>query len=419
MIYLTSDLHFNHGKEFIWKARGFSSVEEMNEEIIKRWNNVVKPEDEVYIAGDLMLGDTDKGIALVNRLNGFKRIIIGNHDTDNRVEAYKIGIKNLLSIEHATRFRYGKNVFWVSHYAADTSNYDDQKAWVKNLINLYGHTHQQTNFYQDILNTRNQLDVQILSTDLTRINTITPTSGNKYYVIESNTLWLYNNKWIVLDGVDNKFNGYYYTGGTIAPTDRVDVLDNNGLLRDGSVCIRDARRLIKGKEYINSNNDFVIASYLGGAIKLVPSGEENGKGCLILYSPNTWTGEFDENGNPIITSADEGEMVFNGIIKVKSGADEYEVVTNKPNIIEYDNVILKKVGDIVYGKIIETTVTTGIIATIDDEKFIPSEQTQFIVARATLSGTTVYGTINEDGELEIHGNLSAGDIGSTFSYMLF
>lgn len=149
MIYLTSDLHFNHEKEFIWKARGFSSVEEMNKEIIKRWNNVVNPEDEVYIAGDLMLGDTDKGIALVNKLNGFKRIIIGNHDTDNRIEAYKIGIKNLLSIEHATRFRYGKNVFWVSHYAADTSNYDDQKTWVKNLINLYGHTHQTHTFYAD------------------------------------------------------------------------------------------------------------------------------------------------------------------------------------------------------------------------------------------------------------------------------
>lgn len=149
MIFFTSDLHLNHEKEFIWGARGFSSVEEMNKGIIKRWNNIINPDDEVYIVGDLMLGDTEKGIEIINQLNGFKRIIIGNHDTDNRIEAYKIGIKNLLSIEHATRLKYGKNIFWISHYPANTSNYDDQKAWVKNLINLYGHTHQTDTFYSD------------------------------------------------------------------------------------------------------------------------------------------------------------------------------------------------------------------------------------------------------------------------------
>ena len=37
-IFITSDLHFNHDKDFIWKERGFSNVNEMNEAIVKNWN---------------------------------------------------------------------------------------------------------------------------------------------------------------------------------------------------------------------------------------------------------------------------------------------------------------------------------------------------------------------------------------------
>lgn len=55
-IFLTSDLHFLHDREFIWKARGFNSVDEMNEETIRRFNEVVNPEDTVYILGDIALG---------------------------------------------------------------------------------------------------------------------------------------------------------------------------------------------------------------------------------------------------------------------------------------------------------------------------------------------------------------------------
>ena len=81
MIYITSDLHFNHDKSFIYQPRGFSSVEEMNNQIIKNWNEIITGNDEVYILGDLMLGDTDKGIELFNQLNGIKHLIKGNHDS--------------------------------------------------------------------------------------------------------------------------------------------------------------------------------------------------------------------------------------------------------------------------------------------------------------------------------------------------
>ena len=71
-IWFTSDLHFNHDKEFIVQARGFKTVEEMNKAIIKRFNSKVAPEDIVYILGDTIMGDSAAGEELVKQLNGHK-----------------------------------------------------------------------------------------------------------------------------------------------------------------------------------------------------------------------------------------------------------------------------------------------------------------------------------------------------------
>lgn len=49
-------------KPFIYEPRGFESVGQMNEAIISNWNEIVKPEDEVYVLGDIMLKDNEKGI---------------------------------------------------------------------------------------------------------------------------------------------------------------------------------------------------------------------------------------------------------------------------------------------------------------------------------------------------------------------
>ena len=83
-IYLTSDLHLGHDREFIWKARGFNSIQEMNEAYVERWNSVVDNEDDVYVLGDLMLGNNDIGMNYLNQLNGNIHIVLGNHDTPSR-----------------------------------------------------------------------------------------------------------------------------------------------------------------------------------------------------------------------------------------------------------------------------------------------------------------------------------------------
>ena len=82
-IWVTSDTHFNHANILKFdRARGddFSSVEEMNETIVDRWNSVVKKGDKVYHLGDVFFGPKADFQALWPRLNGSKRLVVGNHD---------------------------------------------------------------------------------------------------------------------------------------------------------------------------------------------------------------------------------------------------------------------------------------------------------------------------------------------------
>lgn len=145
-IWITSDLHFCHDRQFIYGPRGFNSIDEMNEAIVERWNSVVEPGDTVYVLGDIMLNDNEKGIALFEKLNGFKHIICGNHDTDARRDLY---LRTAISVKYADVIKYRGYHFYLSHYPTMTANFE--KTCLKQcMINLYGHTHQQTNFYNDI-----------------------------------------------------------------------------------------------------------------------------------------------------------------------------------------------------------------------------------------------------------------------------
>ena len=147
-IWFVSDTHFGHIKDFLWAPRGFDSIEEHDKSIIQNWNQLIKPEDEVYHLGDVMLNDNEHGLQCLKQLNGKIHILIGNHDTESRVELYK-QCSNVVSIDYAKELKIGKYYFWLCHYPTITANYDDDKPWAKHLINIYGHTHQQNKFYND------------------------------------------------------------------------------------------------------------------------------------------------------------------------------------------------------------------------------------------------------------------------------
>lgn len=147
-IWVTSDWHFGHDREFIWKARGFISVDEMNEYLIACHNAVVKPDDDVYVLGDLMLGDTEKGLSCVKRMHGKLHIVRGNHDTDKRWELYK-SLPNVVEMDNAIYLKYKKHHFYLSHYISLTGNLE-KESLTQMTLNLFGHTHQKDNFYMDM-----------------------------------------------------------------------------------------------------------------------------------------------------------------------------------------------------------------------------------------------------------------------------
>lgn len=79
-MFYTSDTHFSHARINELADRPFSSVEEMNETMIDRWNSVVSTRDTVYHLGDVALGHLECSLPLLTRCNGRKVLVPGNHD---------------------------------------------------------------------------------------------------------------------------------------------------------------------------------------------------------------------------------------------------------------------------------------------------------------------------------------------------
>lgn len=79
-ILFSADLHFGHGNIITYCNRPFTSVAEMNEGLVSRWNAKVKPNDIVYFIGDFSFMSEIETLEILLRLNGRIRIIPGNHD---------------------------------------------------------------------------------------------------------------------------------------------------------------------------------------------------------------------------------------------------------------------------------------------------------------------------------------------------
>lgn len=80
-IWVIGDTHFYHERIIRYENRPFESVEEMNQALINNWNSKVKKNDKIFMLGDFSLCTKLKMEGIVRQLNGYKVLIIGNHDT--------------------------------------------------------------------------------------------------------------------------------------------------------------------------------------------------------------------------------------------------------------------------------------------------------------------------------------------------
>ena len=128
---------------------------------------------------------------------------------------------------------------------------------------------------------RLRFNAVILHTDAERLNSIKPTIGKFYYVEETNSLWLFDTRWVLKIGNELTYNTYY-AGTYISPIINVEtaisgvngdkIIDNNGLLGDGTVVIRDINRIARGTEKANlTYNRIELKSYLDEGFLFVPN----------------------------------------------------------------------------------------------------------------------------------------------------
>jgi calcineurin-like phosphoesterase family protein len=132
--FFTSDTHFYHKNIIKYCNRPFSSVEEMNEQLIYNWNAVVSSKDKIYHLGDFCFTDKTKTSAILDRLNGKKYLVYGNHD---RV------IKK--SIELQSKFEWCKNLTEIQFYSRNFVlchyPFHSWRGSNRGAIHLHGHTH--------------------------------------------------------------------------------------------------------------------------------------------------------------------------------------------------------------------------------------------------------------------------------------
>lgn len=131
MIYFTSDLHFGHKNIIGYDERPFETIEEMDKTIIENWNKKVKPEDTVYILGDISWYNDQKTVEIYSQLNGHKRLIKGNHD---RIHGK---VRDCFeSIKDYDEIKVGDKTCILCHYPIHFYNHHYHGA-----IMLYGHVH--------------------------------------------------------------------------------------------------------------------------------------------------------------------------------------------------------------------------------------------------------------------------------------
>lgn len=112
-VFFTSDTHFNHANILNFCNRPFADVEEMNEELITRWNNVVGKNDTVFHLGDFCFGGAAEWTRLLDQLHGKIHLIVGNHDLKN----LRQGIINRFGeVTMQSQIQIDEHLIYLNHY---------------------------------------------------------------------------------------------------------------------------------------------------------------------------------------------------------------------------------------------------------------------------------------------------------------
>lgn len=131
-VFLTSDTHFSHKKIIDYCNRPFKNVEEMNEALIKNWNEVVPKEAKVYHLGDFSFHcNHEKVKEILKRLNGDKYLIMGNHDIGKTTKWWREA-----GFTDVSRYPIIYDEFYILSHRPVFVNSSTP------FLSIHGHTHQ-------------------------------------------------------------------------------------------------------------------------------------------------------------------------------------------------------------------------------------------------------------------------------------
>ena len=133
-VWFTSDTHFGHTNVIKYSNRPFADVDEMDEMMIKAWNERVRPGDRVYHLGDFSFHRLEKTVEILGRLAGQKYLVFGNHDKRMRKETRFTG--HWLWSRDLDQIEVDDQKIVLCHYAMLTWNQSHRGSWM-----LHGHSH--------------------------------------------------------------------------------------------------------------------------------------------------------------------------------------------------------------------------------------------------------------------------------------
>lgn len=132
-IWFTSDTHFCHENIIRFCNRPFSNVDEMNEELIRRWNETVPPDGIVFHLGDFCLGHPGDWNDIINQLNGQIYLILGNHDMKYIKQGF---MKRFVYVTQQMSIRVGGQAIILNH-----NPFLCYGGAYRNVWQLFGHVH--------------------------------------------------------------------------------------------------------------------------------------------------------------------------------------------------------------------------------------------------------------------------------------
>ena len=136
--WVTSDLHFGHKNIMSFcpdsRARFRNDLNYMNEQMVKEWNDLIDPEDTVYILGDVAFMSGSDAAKMVMRLNGVKILVRGNHDRKTLMD---VNFRNAFAEVHEyLDINYNGTKVVMFHYPI--AEWDQMH---RGAVHLHGHLH--------------------------------------------------------------------------------------------------------------------------------------------------------------------------------------------------------------------------------------------------------------------------------------